>query len=145
MNEEDVMETSIMHLCIPDYETKEKEGVIAPSEWSLNALSVLLNEQSDTEYSYHFPVYDINDQPSNAVIIRNLPPYIDFRAQDGNELKSMIESVSRIVSIHQARGYGVVRVTFGGSQDALRVVERLDGWTFERRNLHLHLTQGKKE
>ena len=28
MNEEDVMETSIMHLCLPDYEKKEKDTVI---------------------------------------------------------------------------------------------------------------------
>ena len=55
MNEEDVMETSIMHLCIPDYEGKEKCGLILPSECSYNALSVLLNEKSDRECPYHFP------------------------------------------------------------------------------------------
>ena len=32
-------ETSIMHLCIPDYEAKEKEGLIVPSGCSDYALS----------------------------------------------------------------------------------------------------------
>ena len=56
MNEEDVMETSIMHLCIPDYEQKEEDGLIVSSECSLNALSVLLNERVDRTSLYHFPV-----------------------------------------------------------------------------------------
>ena len=54
MNEEDVMETSIMHLCIPDYRKKERTGVIIPSGCSYNALSILLNEKSDRECAYHF-------------------------------------------------------------------------------------------
>ena len=61
MNEEDVMETSIMHLCIPDYERKEKDGVIVPSGCSYHALSVLLNEKSYWRCAYHFPVSDINE------------------------------------------------------------------------------------
>ena len=56
MNEEDVMETSIMHLCIPNYEQKEKDGLILPSKCSLNALSVLLNEELHGKCTYHFPV-----------------------------------------------------------------------------------------
>ena len=32
MNEEDVMETTIMHLCIPDYEQTEEERCIDSSE-----------------------------------------------------------------------------------------------------------------
>ena len=63
MNEEDVMEASIMHLCIPDYEKKEKDGLILPNVCSLNALSVLLNEESDRRFTYHFPVYDIQNKP----------------------------------------------------------------------------------
>ena len=68
MNEVDVMETSIMHLCIPDYEETEEDILIVPSECSLNAMSVLLNEKLDRGCTYHFPVYDINDEPSNDEI-----------------------------------------------------------------------------
>ena len=46
MNEEDVMETTIMHLCIPDYEEKEKDVLIVPSWCSFIALSILLNEKN---------------------------------------------------------------------------------------------------
>ena len=105
MNEEDVMETSIMHLCIPDYERKEKNGLIVPSECSRSALNVLLNEPSDRMRTYHFPVYDINDQPSNVVIIRNLPSVFNLAWGTGNELKNMIERVCPIVSINQRASY----------------------------------------
>ena len=134
MNEEDVMEISIMHLCIPDYKEK-KCGLVVPSTCSCNALSVVLNHESDRECSYHFPVYDINDEPSNVVIIRNLPFPFNLESEDGNELKSMLENVCRIVSINQAISrryirYGVVRVTLHTSEDAVKVAEELDGQPF---------------
>ena len=156
------METSILHLCIPHYEVKEKDGLIVPSGCSLNALSVLLNERSNSRHTYHFPVYDTNDQPSNVVIIRNLPsdfaldsadgrrrignlfgsPFerrrTDRLANGGDELKSMIEDVCRIVSIEQAvsqyslpdRRYGVVRVTLHSSDEGRRVCARMHGSEF---------------
>ena len=37
MNEEDVMETSIMHLCIPDYKMKETDGMLVRSWCSKEA------------------------------------------------------------------------------------------------------------
>ena len=52
LNEEDVMETSIMHLCIPDYWKKEKNGVIIPSECSYNALTHSLSLTSHNPPSF---------------------------------------------------------------------------------------------
>ena len=74
MEEEAVMEISVMHLCMPDYERKEKYGLIVPTECSYEALSIFLTDLSDTESTHHFTVYDINYERSNTVIIRNLPP-----------------------------------------------------------------------
>ena len=137
MNEEDVMETSIMHLCIPHYKVKEKEGVIVPSESSYSALRVLLNEKSDRECSYHFPVYDINAEPSNVVIIRNLPSRFSLNYSDeGHELKSMIENVCPIASINQSRG--VVRVSLNSSDDARTLAEELSGREFHGQYLTAH-------
>ena len=145
MNEEDVMETSVMHLCIPDYEKKkkEKDGVIVPSECSLNALSVLLNEISDWRCEYHFSVYDINEQPSNVVIIRNLPSVFYLNSDIGNQLKSMIQDISTTVSIYQS--YGVVRVTLNSSDDALMVAERIDGCEFHGKCLSVSVKGKKRE
>ena len=38
MEEEDVMEVAVLHLCIPDYQLKKKDGVIVSSEISITAL-----------------------------------------------------------------------------------------------------------
>ena len=60
----------------------------------------------------------------------------------------MIAKVCPIVSINKAisdygyRGYGVVRVSVG-SEDASRVVERVNGW--ECKGRHLNFTQSKRE
>ena len=140
MNEEDVMEISIMHLCIPDYEEKEKNGLIVLSLSSVNALRILLNEKS---FTCHFPGYDINDQPSNVVIIRNLPSGFDLESRDGDELKSMIENVCPIISIDQAVSedsnieYGAVKVTLNNSDDALAVATELDGQLFHNVRLRV--------
>ena len=110
--------------------------MIVPSECSLNALSILLNEKSDRECTYHFPVYDIHDQASNAVIIRNLPSWFDLTWGAGAELKSVIENVCPVVSIDQpisearSQRYGVVRVTVNSSEDARRLVEGITGLEF---------------
>ena len=142
MNEEDVMETSIMHLCIPDYE-QEQYGVIVPSWCSYNAVSILLNEISDWGCAYHFPVYTINDEPSNDVIIRNLPSAFDLESEDGKELKSVIENVCPIVSIKAE--YGVVRVTLNSSDDALMVAEGMDGREFHGKCLSVSVKGKKRE
>ena len=109
--------------------------MIVPSECSLNALNVLLNRISKRVCTYHFPVYAINDQPSNVVIIRNLPSGFDLESPAGNELKSIIENVCPIISINQAiyhyyTRYGVVKVTLNSSSDARRLVERIRGLEF---------------
>ena len=144
MNEEDVMETSIMHLCIPDYEKKEKDGVILPSECSLNAVSVLLNKESARWDAYHFRVYDINTQPSNVVIIRNLPSMFSLEYSDeGHEVKSMVENICTIVSINQF--YGVVKVTLNSSDDALMVGEGIDGREFHGKCLNVSVKEKKRE
>ena len=54
MNEEDVMETCIMHLCVPDQKDMEY-GLVVQSECSYNALTVSLNGISDRKCNYHFP------------------------------------------------------------------------------------------
>ena len=60
LGEEDVMEVSIMHLCIPDYERKKKEegGVIVPSECSYNALTLCLNDTPNKDSPYQLSGYD---------------------------------------------------------------------------------------
>ena len=154
MNEEDVMETSIMHLCIPD-QTKKKNGLIIPSVCSFNALSVLLNERSDEKSPYHFPVFDINDQQLNAVIIRNLPSGFDYQYSSfGDELKSLIMSICPIVSVVQAinlrrrmwppRRYGIVRVGVNNPDDAKIVQERIDGCTLYGRRLSVSVRVEKR-
>ena len=80
MNEEDLMETSIMHLCIPTQ--TQRKGLILPSECSSSALSMLLCVKSDRQFTYHFPVYDIHDQSSTVVIIRNLPSGFLLESRD---------------------------------------------------------------
>ena len=62
---------------------------MVPSERSYNALNVFWNGISDTECSYHFPVNDINTQPSNVVIVRNLPSPFYLESRAGYELKTM--------------------------------------------------------
>ena len=133
-----------MHLCIPDYEKKEGNGWSLPSLCSYYALSIFLNEKSETWCSYHFPVHDINDEPANVVIIRNLPSgfYLGWPGWgDGDQLKSMIENVSTIVSIDEV--YGVVRVTMNTADDASKVVNKLNGYEFK--GTHLIFSQGHLE
>ena len=106
---------------------------------SLNAVSVLLNDNSNRGSPYHFPVYNINDQPSNVAIVRNLPPYFNLESADGNTLQTMIENVSTVVSINQAMSnyqrYAVVRVTLNSSEDARRLAERITSVEFHRKYL----------
>ena len=130
MEEEDVVEVAVMHLSIPAYTKKEKDELTLPSVCSYDALVILHNKISQREYSYHFPVYDINTQPSNAVIIRNLPSHFRLDWIDGYELRSMIKSIQRVV-VEQARNegivYPVVRVKMKSREDAKRVVEEMRG------------------
>ena len=59
LEEEDVMEVSIMHLCIPDYDNKKWHGTILPSECSYtNALTICLNDTPNKDSPYQFSVYD---------------------------------------------------------------------------------------
>ena len=69
MNEEDVMETPVMHLCIPDYKKKAKDKITLPGTCSYTALRILLMEEVDRELTYHFSVHE----PLYVVTIRNLP------------------------------------------------------------------------
>ena len=140
MNEEDVMETSIMHLCIPDYESET--GAIIPHYCSLNALCVCLNDESDRRCPYHFPVYQLNKEPTNVLIIRNLPSRFDIESEIGNELTDMINNISEVDYIEQEEGkcnpfeydehsrYEVIRVTLLSDERAGTVVMRLDGSEF---------------
>ena len=132
-----------MHLCIPDYEKKKKEdGLILPSGLSYNARTIVLNEISDWNCAYHFPVYDINHELSNVVIIRNLPSMFSLNYSDeGHELKSMIKNVCQIDLVNLS--HGVLRVTVDNSKDASRVAEWLDGWEIQGR--HLTFIQGNLE
>ena len=141
MNEEDLMETSIMYLCFPDYDKQEKDGLIVPSECSYDALSVLLNRVSDRDAPYHFAVYDINNEPSNVVFIRNIPYNLFFRFEDEAELRSMIQKVCTVSSIDPIL-YEVMRVTLNSSDDAMKVAYYIDGQMFHNRYLSV---SGKME
>ena len=154
MNEEDVMEISIMHLYIPYYTWEEGDRLILPSDCSLSALTILLNETVDTECPYHFPLYDINEQPSNVVIIRNLPYAFYVESRAGYELKKrMIKRVGTIRSINQAISkystpaisYGVVKVTLHNSEDAVNVAQEIDGREFHGMCLSASVKGKKRE
>ena len=140
MNEEDVMETCIMHLCIPDHWKKEKDGLIVPSECSSYAVSVLLNEIA-LEYPFHFPVYDINAEPSNVVIIRNLPSGIyDENSEKGTELRSLIQSICPVFSINQSPPLGhlwnrVFRVKVDSEDLAMKLLQGMNGRAFHGSSL----------
>ena len=66
MTEEDVMETSIMHLCIPDPVKKEVYGILYPSECSYDALTVLLNQFLYKRIPCHFGM----NQPGQRILVR---------------------------------------------------------------------------
>ena len=146
ITEEDVMETCVMHLCIPDYTKKENEGLIVPSESSLRALNVLLNtRRSDDHAAYHFPVYDMNDVPSNVVIIQNVSLEFDLNYSDaGRELKSLITSLKPNASIEQVDFYAVVRVTLNSPDDAQMLVQEMNGREFHGRHLIVRRGVGEK-
>ena len=153
MEEEDVMETSIMHLCIPDYRLKPSlgmdvrsrlfrhhvdSGLIVPSICSRNALSIVFPGMSDTwQYIYHFPAFDINEEPSNVVVIRNLPTHFPLNYSDtGRALQSLIDSITPSVSIEPGYiKYGVVRVKLQNTGDARRLVEGIAGSEFDGKTL----------
>ena len=153
MSEEDVMETSVMHLCIPDYKKKEKWGYITPDFPTYYALTILLNEVVNLSCMYHFPVYDLSREFSNVVIIRNLPERFDIRFR--NALTTMIESICPVISIHSPRVKGerdyrwhsithtCMRVTLESSAGAKQVVKRMDGMEFE--GVYLSVRQGMKQ
>ena len=64
MNEEDLIEISIMNLFIPNYEGKEEDGLILPSECSFNAMTVVFNERSDWRCTYHgVSNFDVRKKP----------------------------------------------------------------------------------
>ena len=141
MVEEDVMETSVIHLCIPD-EMPRKDILLVPTECSYNALSVLLNERIDTEFTYHFPVYDITCQPPNVVIVRNYPSQSQF--SNSTVLKALTDSICRIASIKQAHAekyeeYGVVKVQVNSREDAMKVVELVNGCAFHGNELRMSI------
>ena len=136
MNEEDVMETSIMHLCIPDdIQKKEEDGLILPSWCSYSALRILLNEKVQWRCAYHFSEYDVNDELSNVVIIRNLPSRYPNSA-----LTDMIEQVSKVVSIEEQRR--VCRIKLRTTHGARKVVEALNGREFYGKKLSV--SEGRK-
>ena len=135
--EENVMETSIMHLCIPDYEKKKKDGLIVTSECSYNALNILFNDMSDRECAYHFPVYDIHDEPYNVVIVRNLESDL-YRLiyLENSQLTTLVNSITPVVSItpsHPWTDHGVVKVVAYSADDALMLKEQLNGQEFNGR------------
>ena len=140
MNEEDVMEASIMHLCIPSI---QDNGCIIPSEWSWTALGIVMNEELNKENAYHFPLFDLSKQPENVVIIRNIPS--DYYWNIVEHIKSKLESICHIVSTEEAissnwnyrdYNYGAMKVTLETSEDAMNVVKDFDGCRYD----HFYLT-----
>ena len=92
-------------------------------------------EISDSSGTYHFPVHDINDLPSNAVIIRNLPSGFYLSSQAGHDLKSMIENLCPIVSTNEE--CGVVTVALTNTENAVNVAAELDGQLFHDEHLRV--------
>ena len=80
-------------------------------------------------------MYDVNDQPSNVVIINNLPSSFVLTSKEGHALKSMIENLCPIVSINEE--YGVVRVTLTNTENAVTVAAELDGQLFHDERLRV--------
>ena len=113
-------------------------GLTVPSLCSLNALSVLFTDLSDTwKYTYHFPAYDINEEHSNVVIIRNLPTQFHLHnSATGRDLQSLINSITPSVSIEPLYNkYGVVRVTMKNTDDARMLEEGIAGYEFYGKSL----------
>ena len=145
MNEEDVMETSIMHLCIPDYERKNSNQWIVPSVCSSTALSILLLTNPNKHCPYHFPIYDRNTLTSHVAVIRNLPSSFDIRSSRGIELKQMVSSIYTTYTLHQPYRenygiatdcrYSVAGVKVDSVRDGLRIVKRLNGCEFHGQHL----------
>ena len=145
MSEEDVMETCIMHLCIPDYKKKEKEkekdSLIVPSECSLDALSIFLNEESSRNLPYHFPVYDLTRQPTNFLVFRNLPSsyYDSFK----DTLQPLILSSCDASSFIQLdSSFRIISLILPTSQDAVFVVARMNGYELPPTGQTLSVSQG---
>ena len=141
MNEEDVMEVFIMHLCIPN--TKGVTfGTVVPSRCSVHSLRVLLNEKVDTNNPHHFPIYDLTHTPINVLIIRNLP--LKFDRVMVIELIKAIDSIAEVASAEQElllrynldefgeteSTFAVIRVLLFSDEYAPQVVRRLDGSEF---------------
>ena len=95
----------------------------------------MLNEKSDRRCAYHFPVYDINEELSNLVFIRNLPP-----SYPSSAFKDMIERVCKVVSVSQQRS--VYRIKLRTTHRAMKMVEELNGHKFYGKKLSV--SQGQK-
>ena len=100
----------------------------------------MLNEKVKWGCAYHFPVFDINDEPSNVVIIRNLPSGFGLESRDGSELKRMIEQVSTVVSIDPRNT--VCRIKLRSAGRARKVVDALNGREFYGNKLSV--SEGRK-
>ena len=98
-------------------------------------MDIFLNEPSASASPYHFPVYDINGQPSNVVIIRNLTFQFNLVSPFGSELKTLIQSISPFDSIEEPSygtvRYGVVIFTLSSSDAAKAVAKAMDGTEFD--------------
>ena len=119
-----------MHLCIPDYELKENDGVIVPSKCSYNALSIFWNERSRQTYPYHFPIHEINVLPSTIVLIRNLPPGFHLYSNEGTKLSNLIKSICEAKSIKQVNAQFSlkegVKVIVSSASEASKLAEVLN-------------------
>ena len=134
MEEEDVMEVAVMHLCIPNRYTWD--GLIVPTDCSYTALSIFLNENAKRLTLYHFPAYNIKNQPSNVVIIRNLPRYFSEYSKYWNTFRTLLISICPFVSIDRDRSeYGVVRVRVKNSSDARMLKDGISGCAFVGKQL----------
>ena len=136
-----------MYLCLPDREQKNRLILSSPTSYA--ALRVVLNNALDTHSTFHFPAYDIDNEASNVVIIRNLPSSFRLQSQEGFELATLIHSICpAAVSIEQAEAYysffRVVRVTMMSSFAASWLADRIASFRvlFHERYLNVSVGRG---
>ena len=127
-----------MHLCIPDYEKKEEDRLIIPSKCSYNAMSVLLNTESDRESTYHFPVYDITAQPPTTLIVKHLN--YSTNAETLGHLFEQVGPVTEVIILtHANRSLGQALVSMKEEEDTKEAQMRFDGFELEGSVLSVEL------
>ena len=93
---------------------------------------------------YHFPVYYIDEKPSNIVIIRGFTSYFILKSRgEGESIVTLLHSLCPLLCLTQPSAmltgieqfYPLVQVETYNARDAMKVVRKMDGYECEGRLL----------